>query len=94
MGQLAYSADKHASRLEATIPGMIERAHADDVTPLSSTIDALAARIVSTDMSMIFGMVEILDMPVDPDMPLATTGDELRTEEVATAESDVETDEE
>jgi len=45
MGQLAYSAHKHASRLEATIPGMIERALTDVVTPLSLTIDALTARI-------------------------------------------------
>uniref|UniRef100_M1D8I6 Integrase core domain containing protein n=1 Tax=Solanum tuberosum TaxID=4113 RepID=M1D8I6_SOLTU len=45
MGQLTHFADRHASRLEDTIPGMIERALVDAVTPLSSTIYALATHI-------------------------------------------------
>ncbi|KAG5571370.1 hypothetical protein H5410_061136 [Solanum commersonii] len=45
MGQLAHYANRCTSGLEATILGMIERALADVVTPLSATIDALAARI-------------------------------------------------
>uniref|UniRef100_M1DVM6 Polyprotein protein n=1 Tax=Solanum tuberosum TaxID=4113 RepID=M1DVM6_SOLTU len=96
MGQLAHSPDRRASRLEATISGMIERALVDCVTPLSSTIDAIAKRIAvkSTDISMIFGTVEIPDMPVDPVMPLATTEDEVRTEKVAVTKSEAETDEE
>ncbi|KAG5581034.1 hypothetical protein H5410_051661 [Solanum commersonii] len=96
----AHYADRRASRLEATIPGMIERALDAAVTPLSASIDALAIRIVvkSTDMSMIFGMVEIPNMPADIDIPPATTGDEVRVDEVrvdevATVESEGETDE-
>uniref|UniRef100_M1D9M5 Putative plant transposon protein domain-containing protein n=1 Tax=Solanum tuberosum TaxID=4113 RepID=M1D9M5_SOLTU len=79
---------KRASKLEATIPGMIERALVDVVTPLSCTIDALAARIAVCER------VGIPDMPVDPDMPPATNRDEVRAEEVADAESEAETDEE
>uniref|UniRef100_M1DVN7 Polyprotein protein n=1 Tax=Solanum tuberosum TaxID=4113 RepID=M1DVN7_SOLTU len=96
MGQVAHFVDRRTSRLEATIPGMIERALTDVVTPLSLTIDALTARIAlkSTDISMVFGSVEIPDIPVDPDVPLATTGDEVQTEEVAAAKSEAETDEE
>uniref|UniRef100_M1E0R6 Polyprotein protein n=1 Tax=Solanum tuberosum TaxID=4113 RepID=M1E0R6_SOLTU len=85
MGQLADSADRLASRLEATIRGMIKRALDDDVTPLSVTIDALAARIA---------LLEIPNVPADTYMPPSTTGDEVGTEEVAAAESEAETDEE
>uniref|UniRef100_M1DZS1 Uncharacterized protein n=1 Tax=Solanum tuberosum TaxID=4113 RepID=M1DZS1_SOLTU len=46
MRHLTHSTDRRASRLEATILGMIQTALADVVTPLSSTIDALAVRIV------------------------------------------------
>uniref|UniRef100_M1DKG3 Polyprotein protein n=1 Tax=Solanum tuberosum TaxID=4113 RepID=M1DKG3_SOLTU len=42
-------------------------------------------------MSMIFGMVKIPDVP---DMPPATTGDEIRVEEAADLESEGKTDEE
>uniref|UniRef100_M1D863 Polyprotein protein n=1 Tax=Solanum tuberosum TaxID=4113 RepID=M1D863_SOLTU len=47
-----------------------------------------------SDMSMIFRTVEIPDMPADADMPSATTGDEIRAEEVAVVESEAKTDEE
>ncbi|KAG5619873.1 hypothetical protein H5410_005091 [Solanum commersonii] len=45
MGKLAHSVDRRASKLEASIPGMIQTTLADAVTLLSATIDALAARI-------------------------------------------------
>ncbi|KAG5580420.1 hypothetical protein H5410_051047 [Solanum commersonii] len=115
---------RRASRLEATISRMIERAFTAVVTPLSVSIQALVARITvceqgkgatkevmtlkaeiaelrkdvdqlkSTDMYMIFGTMEILDMPTNMDISLATTRDEVRVEEMVAAESEVETDEE
>uniref|UniRef100_M1DGS2 Polyprotein protein n=1 Tax=Solanum tuberosum TaxID=4113 RepID=M1DGS2_SOLTU len=45
-------------------------------------------------MSMIFGTVEIPDMPVEPDIPSATTVDEVRVDEAADSESEAETDKE
>uniref|UniRef100_M1D9Z8 Polyprotein protein n=1 Tax=Solanum tuberosum TaxID=4113 RepID=M1D9Z8_SOLTU len=46
LGQLAPSADRRAARLEASVPDIIRIALTDAMTPLSTTIDALAARIV------------------------------------------------
>ncbi|KAG5630244.1 hypothetical protein H5410_001961 [Solanum commersonii] len=43
---------------------------------------------------MIFGMVEIPYVPIEPDMPPATTRDDVRVEEVANPESKAETDKE
>ncbi|KAG5585327.1 hypothetical protein H5410_045761 [Solanum commersonii] len=107
--KLVHSADRRASRIEATIPSMIKRGLVAAVTPLSADIDALATRLEvcekgqgdteevttlkatiaalrrdkdqlnSTDMSMIFGTVEIPD---------------IRTEKVAAAKSKDETDKE
>ncbi|XP_049347851.1 uncharacterized protein LOC125812390 [Solanum verrucosum] len=57
------------------------------VVVLRSDVDQLK----STDMSKIFGMVEIPDMP---DKSLATTGDGGRVEETTNLESEAETDEE
>uniref|UniRef100_M1DN68 Polyprotein protein n=1 Tax=Solanum tuberosum TaxID=4113 RepID=M1DN68_SOLTU len=45
MGQLSLSADRRATSLEAFVPGMIKISLSDVVTPLSTTIDALTARI-------------------------------------------------
>lgn len=93
--------------LETSIPGMIQNVINYDVTPLITTIDALATRITmckcdqgatkelitlkstidelrkdveylkSTNMSMIFGTLEIPDML---EIPQATTGQEYNTE--------------
>ncbi|KAG5615310.1 hypothetical protein H5410_015134 [Solanum commersonii] len=122
MRHLAHSGDRCASRLEAIVPGMIERALTAGVTPLSVSINALVARIAvcergqgandevttlkagivelrkdvdqlqCTNMSMIFGTVEIADMPAETDVPAATTGYEVRVKEVAAAESEAEID--
>uniref|UniRef100_M1DLH8 Polyprotein protein n=1 Tax=Solanum tuberosum TaxID=4113 RepID=M1DLH8_SOLTU len=75
---------QHASRIEATILEMIERALTVVVTPLSVYIDTLAARIA----------VWIPDMPTDTDMPQATAGDEVRVEEVAVADFEAKTNKE
>jgi len=124
MGKLVHSADRRAYKLESTVCGMIERVLTASVTPLSVSIDTLAARIAvceqgqgaidevtdlmaaivklrkdvdqmkSTYMSMIFGTVDIPDMPADMEVPLATIGEEVRAEGVVAAESEVETDKE
>uniref|UniRef100_M1DDU4 Polyprotein protein n=1 Tax=Solanum tuberosum TaxID=4113 RepID=M1DDU4_SOLTU len=45
-------------------------------------------------MCMIFGTMEIPNVPAEPDMPPATTGDDVRSEEASNPKSKVETDEE
>ncbi|KAG5571164.1 hypothetical protein H5410_060930 [Solanum commersonii] len=103
MGQLAYYVDRRAARLEATIPSMIKRSLANVVTPLSMTVDSFVARIAvceqgqgATNEVMTLKVViaelnrDILDVPVDPEVPLATTEDEIHTEEVVFVETDEE----
>uniref|UniRef100_M1DTV2 Polyprotein protein n=1 Tax=Solanum tuberosum TaxID=4113 RepID=M1DTV2_SOLTU len=46
MGQMALSADRRAVCLEAAVPGMIQTALTNTVTPMNTTIEALATRIV------------------------------------------------
>ncbi|KAG5590044.1 hypothetical protein H5410_040558 [Solanum commersonii] len=89
MGHLAHFANMRASRLKAAVPRMIESALAAIVTPLRESIDAIMTRI-----KMIFGTEDILDIPADFDVPLAITGDEVRANKVAAAESEAEIDKE
>ncbi|XP_049350300.1 uncharacterized protein LOC125814892 [Solanum verrucosum] len=66
----------------------------EEVTTLKAAVAMLRCdvdQLKSTDMSMSCGMVEIPDVP---DMPPATTEDEIRVEEAADLESQVENDKE
>ncbi|KAG5580060.1 hypothetical protein H5410_050687 [Solanum commersonii] len=47
-------------------------------------------QLKSTNMSMIFGTVEIPDMPAATDVPMTTIEDEIRVEEVVVAKSEAE----
>ncbi|XP_049378045.1 uncharacterized protein LOC125842772 [Solanum stenotomum] len=51
MGQLVYSANRCATRLEASIQDMIQTTLTNVLTSLSSTIDALVSRVVVCECS-------------------------------------------
>uniref|UniRef100_M1DFR2 Polyprotein protein n=1 Tax=Solanum tuberosum TaxID=4113 RepID=M1DFR2_SOLTU len=80
---LSAAIDAFLARIE-----MCERSQGatEEVTALRATIVVLRGNVDQlkfTDMSMIFGTV---DIPYDPDMPPATTGDEVRVEQTANPE--------
>ncbi|XP_049397416.1 uncharacterized protein LOC125861599 [Solanum stenotomum] len=69
----------------------------EEVTALKATITELRRNVdqlESTDISMLFGMVEIPDVPVEPNIPPVTTRDVVRADEVSDPEFEAEMDEE
>ncbi|TMX02685.1 hypothetical protein EJD97_020499 [Solanum chilense] len=82
MGHLAHSVDQGAARIKVIILSMILIALVDVVSPLNSTIDALAMRIRS----------KIPNVPDVSVMPSTTTRDDNRVEKVDDPKSKAETD--
>uniref|UniRef100_M1DGC8 Polyprotein protein n=1 Tax=Solanum tuberosum TaxID=4113 RepID=M1DGC8_SOLTU len=80
MGQLAHSADHRAARPDTSIPGMIQTALTDAVTPLSAAINTLAA------------MIEVFDT-VDLEFEAETKEELLEVAEEASYEGLTETKE-
>lgn len=54
MQQLSLSTDRQVPSLEASIPGMIRTTLADIVTPLSTTVDALADNIKVCEYNQLY----------------------------------------
>uniref|UniRef100_M1DKW4 Putative plant transposon protein domain-containing protein n=1 Tax=Solanum tuberosum TaxID=4113 RepID=M1DKW4_SOLTU len=82
MGQMALSADHQVACLEAAIPSMIKTSQTDAVTPLNTTIEALATRIA------------VFEIQAMPERPQTTTGYGYRAEQTENSGAEAETDEE
>uniref|UniRef100_M1D9D6 Polyprotein protein n=1 Tax=Solanum tuberosum TaxID=4113 RepID=M1D9D6_SOLTU len=95
MRQLAYSADVRATRLERSVPELIDRAILASLTPLQTSVDALTVRVIACESrhGEASETVEDRDAPETSRIPPATTGD-VQGDGTAHAESDAETNEE
>uniref|UniRef100_M1DHC0 Polyprotein protein n=1 Tax=Solanum tuberosum TaxID=4113 RepID=M1DHC0_SOLTU len=86
MRHLAHSVNVRASRLEPIVPGTIESALTATLTPLRESTNALTAKIeIPDDLGT--------DILAYSDVPPATTGDEVRVDDVD-VEFEAETDKE
>uniref|UniRef100_M1D8Q5 Gag-pol polyprotein n=1 Tax=Solanum tuberosum TaxID=4113 RepID=M1D8Q5_SOLTU len=90
-----------SATIDSLVDGIVmcERSHGaiEEVMALKAAIVALRRdvdQLKSIDMSMIFGTVDIPDVPVKPDMPPTTTEYDVRVEEAADPKSKAEMDEE
>uniref|UniRef100_M1CDW3 Polyprotein protein n=1 Tax=Solanum tuberosum TaxID=4113 RepID=M1CDW3_SOLTU len=92
MGQLAYSADVRAARLERSIPEMIDSAIMATLTPLRASVDDLSTRVTAYFISLMRDANDE-DAPETSGIPPATTK-YVQGDGTTHAESDAETDEE
>uniref|UniRef100_M1DM30 Putative plant transposon protein domain-containing protein n=1 Tax=Solanum tuberosum TaxID=4113 RepID=M1DM30_SOLTU len=88
MRQLAYSADMRATRLEMSIPEMIDRAILAALTPLQTSVDALTVRVMACESRQ----RETSKKANDKDVPKTTR--DVQGGGATHAKSNVETDEE
>ncbi|KAG5584896.1 hypothetical protein H5410_045330 [Solanum commersonii] len=102
--QLAYSADVRTTRLERSIPGMIDSPILAALTPLKDSVDDLATRVTacesrqgetseSTDFTLLMLGIDDEDAPETSGIPPATIGD-VQKGGTTYKESDAEIDEE
>uniref|UniRef100_M1DKK7 Polyprotein protein n=1 Tax=Solanum tuberosum TaxID=4113 RepID=M1DKK7_SOLTU len=92
-GHLAYSVDVRATRLEKSVPWMIESAIIATLTSLWTSIDNLTAKVTACE-SRQGESSEVTTMRAEvADLKKATTGD-VHRDDMTTVESEAETDEE
>ncbi|XP_015168063.1 mucin-5AC-like [Solanum tuberosum] len=90
IGHLALSADMRATRLERSVPEMIDRAILAALTLLPTSVDALTVCVIACESRQ---RKASEDAPETSGIPSTTTGD-VQGDGTAHAESDAETDEE